>query len=438
MAQRHVHIAPTVIIILVSFIGIIGTGAVMAATIHVNAVGKDATATGSAAAPYADLQLAIDRAVDGDTLYLHPGRYSAEPDTFTEALCGNCENHKTEVKASRGFYIHNKALYLIGLERDSVVLVTNAGYGVFFENSHGSLITGVTITGGQRDADGAATDAGVVARYSTVTITDCSIKDNTHRPDSIVVGVGGVFGRENSELYIIGNTIANNGWDGIALYRGASAVITDNIIRTGRGAGIGITWDAIATVYRNRVSGYWKGIGTFGATRAVVRNNLVFDNLGWGIIATGTSYMDCANNVVYHNGNCGFGLWSPQATGRVTNCVFAANGWREMWVCPCVGVWNNGYPFLFPFSHNIIWDNKDGAFEGMPDLIDVDGNLAVDPLFVDEIEFVPSSISPMIDAGNSELTDPDGSNSDIGLYGGPNAEWPIMIEKIDTIETPEE
>jgi parallel beta-helix repeat protein len=410
---------------------------VSAVSIHVDAAANDTMATGAIDVPYANLQSAIDNAADGDTLHIRPGRYSAEPDTFTEALCGNCENHQTEVKASRGFYIHDKALSLVGLERDSVVLVTNAGYGVFFENSQGSLITGVTITGGQRDADGMATDAGIVARYSTVTITNCSIRDNTHRPDSIVVGIGGIFGRENSQLYIIGNTIENNGWDGVALYRGASAVITDNTIKTGRGAGIGITWDAVATVYRNRVSGFWKGIGTFGATRTVVRNNLVFDNLGWGIIATGTSYMDCSNNVVYHNGNCGFGLWSPQATGRVTNCVFASNGWREMWVCPCVGVWNNGYPFLFPFSYNIIWDNKDGAFEGMPDLIDVDGNLAVDPLFIDEIDFIPAPGSPLIDAGNPELTDPDGTNSDIGLYGGPNAVWPVEMKRAQPVDTVE-
>jgi len=359
-----------VVFILAVFIG----ESALAGVIHVDANDTNTATAGTAELPFHDLQIAIDKASDGDTVYIHPGRYKAVRDTFIEALCGNCERHETPVAASRGFYIHNKALTLIGTDRDSVILVTNAGYGVYFEKSRGSLITRVTITGGRRDEDGMATDAGVVAKHSTVTVTDCLIKDNTHRPDSIVVGVGGVFGRENSELYIIGNRIENNGWDGIALYRGASAVITDNVIDTGRGAGIGITWDATAVVYRNRVSGYWKGIGTFGASRAIVRNNAVFDNLGWGIVATGTSYMDCANNVVYHNGNCGFGLWSPEAVGRVTNCIFAENGWREMWVCPCVGVWNNGHPFLFPFSYNIIWDNKDGAFEGMPDLIDVDGN----------------------------------------------------------------
>ena len=395
--------------------------AAFAGVLHVDNRMADGRPAAGFAQPYADLQLAIDRAGDGDTIYIHPGQYTAVPDTFTETLCGNCEQHRTAVAASRGFFVHDKALTLAGTGRDSVVLVTNAGYGVFFKNSRNSAITRVTITGGRRDRDGAATDAGIVAQHSTVWVRDCVIRDNTHRPESLVVGIGGIFGRENAELYIIGNRIENNGWDGIALYRGATAVITDNVIDSGRGAGIGITWDATAIVYRNRVSRYWKGIGTFGASRAVVRNNAVFDNLGWGIIATGTSYMDCSNNVVYHNGNCGFGLWSPQATGRVTDCVFAHNGWRDMWVCPCVGVWNNGNPFVFPFSYNVIWENKDGAFSGMPDLTDVDGNIAVDPMFEDENKFVPAPGSPLIDAGNPELTDPDGTRSDIGIFGGPNA-----------------
>ncbi len=392
-----------------------------ARVLQVGTMTGDSVLTVGSASVFADLQTAIDSAATNDTIYLAPGIYAATPESFVEELCGNCENHQTSVQATRGFYIHDKAVSIVGLDRDSVILQTNAGYGIFFENSYGSLVKHLTITGGVRDVDGAATDAAIVARNARLTVTECTIRDNTNRPDSIVVGIGGVFGRENAKLFIIGNLIENNSWDGIALYRGATAIIMDNEIIKGRGAGIGITWDAVATVYRNRISEYWKGIGTFGASRAIVRNNAVFENLGWGIIATGTSYMDCANNVIYHNGNCGFGLWSDEATGRITNCIITDNGWREMWVCPPVGVWNNGHPLLFPFTYNVVWGNKDGAFSGMPDLIDVDGNQAIDPGFVGEHEFRVPPESPLIDAGNPDLTDPDGTRSDIGLFGGPNA-----------------
>ena len=106
--------------------------------------------------------------------------------------------------------------------------------------------------------------------------------------------------RTISECNIIGNT-----WDGVALYRGAIATVSDCHIKDGRGVGIGVTWDASCNAFRNEVTGYWKGIGSFGTSNVTARNNLVHRNLGWGIIATGESNMEATNNVVYHNGNCG-------------------------------------------------------------------------------------------------------------------------------------
>jgi hypothetical protein len=300
-------------------------------------------------------------------------------------------------------------------------LITNAGYGILFERSLGSSITGVTITGGKRDPDGNATDAAVVAKFSRVTVKANHIVDNSHRIDSVVVGIGGVFGRENSELFILNNKIEGNGWDGVALYRGASAFIADNVISEGRGAGVGITWDASATVLRNRISGFWKGIGTFGNSKAVVRNNAVFDNLGWGIIATGTSFLEVSNNVIVRNGNCGFAIWSEEAKGECTNNIIVKNGWREEWVCPQVGIWNYGNYENFSITHNNIWGNEKGNYQDLPDLTGQDGNISVDPQFISETDFHLPPDSPLIDKGNPLFTDPDGTPSDIGMYGGPQA-----------------
>jgi hypothetical protein len=243
------------------------------------------------------------------------------------------------------------------------------------------------------------------------------------------------MGREGAELTIIGNRFTNNTWDAVALYRGATAVIADNEIRQGRGVGIGITWDATATVLRNQVSHYWKGIGSFGATRVTCRNNLVFDNLTWGIVATGTSYMDCANNLIYRNGSCGFCLCDTEAQGRLTNNVIAANGWRKEFICPQVGVANYGHPLQFPMSHNLLWENVADDWRGMPDYTDEYGNVSADP-FWDTLTFAPQSGSPLLDSGNPELTDPNGSSSDIGIYGGPQAfRRPTKFPRTGPIDT---
>lgn len=391
------------------------------ATWYVDDVGDSLRGRGTVGDPLRNLQTAFDGASNGDTILVKPGAYSSRSYAYPESLCGNCEKHKTQVNASRGFLVRDKGLTIIGSGADSTILVTNAGYGVLFLNSHNSKISDLKITGGKRDLDGSATDAAVVAKWSRVTIENCLLADNTNRPESVVVGIGGVMGREGAELFILNNRIENDTWDGIALYRGATAYIADNIINGGRGAGIGITWDATATVLRNRISNYWKGIGSFGDSRVICSNNVVRDNLGWGIIATGTSYMDATNNVVYHNGNCGMAVWSDECTGRFSNNIVSDNGWRKEWVCPCIGIWNYGTLYNFDISYNDVWNNKEGQYKDMPDYTDRNGNISVDPGFLDEDGFYLKDDSPLKDSGNPLLTDPDGSRSDIGLYGGPRA-----------------
>lgn len=368
-----------------------------------------------------DLQSVIDYARSGDTIILSGKTFEASPTRFVEPLCGNCLDPQTEVTASYGFVIKGKALVIIGRDRSASQLVTNAGYGVYFENSRGSVLKNLTITGGRRDADGNATDAAVVVRNSRVTLEGVDIRDNDHRIDTVVVGIGGLFGREGAEIVARDCNIIDNGWDGVALYRGASATITDCLIKDGRGVGIGVTWDATCVAYRNEVTGYWKGIGAFGTSWVIARNNLVHENLGWGIIATGQSYMDVTNNVVYRNGNCGIAPWSTESRGRIVNNIVAENGWRDQWVCPCVGIWNYGDWAKWGFSHNIVWNNKEGEYEDIWDQTGINGNLSEDPRFAGDSDFHPGEDSPAIHGGDSTIYNPDGSVSHIGLYGGPQA-----------------
>jgi hypothetical protein len=370
---------------------------------------------------YSDLQQALDAAADGDSLLLSAGTFEAEPRVFTEELCGNCQKHRTTVTASRGFLIAGKAVHLIGAGQQQTVLRTNAGYGVLFLNSRGSSLSDLAVSGGKRDPDGNATDAAIVVKFSTVLVERVLVRDNPDRIDTLVVGIGGIFGREDAELTIRDCTIRDNGWDGIALYRGAIAYIADNTIERGRGVGIGITWDAAATLLRNRISDYWKGIGTFGASRAIVANNLVKNCLSWGIIATGTSYLDAVNNNIVHNGNCGFAIWSEECRGRLVNNIILYNGWKEEWVAPQVGVWNNGKAENFIIAYNDVWGNVKGDYENLPNLTGKDGNLSADPLFRSDEDYHLQEDSPCRHAGSPELSQGDGGVSDMGMFGGSGA-----------------
>ncbi|MBD3162709.1 MAG: hypothetical protein GF346_10050 [Candidatus Eisenbacteria bacterium] len=370
------------------------------------------------AEPVTDLQAVLDTASDGDTIRLGPGVYRATPRAFRDPLCGNCVEHRTPVEASVGFRVVGMAIVLIGAGPAETTLITGAGYGMYFEDAGGSAVENLSVTGGRRDPDGNATDAAIVVRGGAVRLRDLWIRDNTDRVEDVVVGIAGVVGREGAEIEIRRCRILNNGWDGIALYRGAMATIADNVIEGGRGAGIGITWDAAALVVRNRISGYWKGIGTFGSSRAVVRNNAVFDNLGWGIIATGDSFLEATHNVVVRNGNCGFAVWSEGASGRFADNVALENGWRKEWVCPRVGFWHRGRQERFPVDRNLVDGNVFGAWRSETGEEAVGPLLEENPRFRGPVDFRPGPRSPLADGGDPEGTDRDGSRSDLGLSGG--------------------
>jgi hypothetical protein len=370
-----------------------------------------------------DLQSVIDHASTGDTLKLGAKEFEAKRTKFTDPLCGNCADPQTDVAASYGFIIKDKGLVLIGAGRAETRLVTSAGYGVYIENAGGTEIKNLTITGGVRDRDGNATDAAIVVRSSRVVIEQVDIVDNTNRSSdsSIVVGIGGVCGREGSDITIRDCSIINGGWDGIALYRGATAFVSDCVIKQGRGAGIGVTWDAYCVAYRNEVTGFWKGIGSFGTSVVIASNNFVHDNLGWGIIGTGESMMEATNNVVNHNGNCGVAPWSTGSRGRFINNIITNNGWRDQWVCPCVGVWNYGDWAKWVFRNNIVWGNKAGNYEDIWDQTEINGNQNVDPMFIGANDFRLKPESPAWRAGDSTIFNRDGSRSHIGAQGGPRA-----------------
>lgn len=383
-------------------------------------------------ADYEDLQSAIDSVEDGYTIYLQAGTFIANPMDFEDPQCGNCQDPSTIAKATTGFRIIGKSLRIIGTGMDSTILVTNAGYGIYIEDCPRVTISNLTITGGIRDQDGNATDAAIVVRRSNVEVGYCEIRDNQGDFEKTIAGVGGIMGREGAILNIHHNLIHDNSWDGIALYRGATAQISDNEIWNGRGAGIGITWDAHATIIRNDIHDYWKGIGAFGNSRVGVFNNFVHDLVGWGIISSGTADMVCRNNTVINCGNVGIAGWDTSCRLEIVNNIVAMNGNREMWVAPRVGIWMNCQEGNYKIAHNDIFGNHDAnvafgykllddskwTFEEERFFAGIDGNISSDPGLIDGFRI--SDGSSCKDAGDPAILDIDGTRSDIGATGGPH------------------
>ena len=277
-----------------------------------------------------NLQTLLTEKIDSLEIYLHSGDYYLTPSDIVDSSCGNCEDPNQFVPATAGLRIAGTYVKICGPEDRSAVIHTNAGYGIFFNHCQDGIIENVSITDGVRDTSGLATDAAIVVKNSTVAVRHNRIYDNIGESSVVVkniVGIMGICGRENSTMTIADNEIVRNSWDGIALYRDAQATITNNLIDGvdkavarfaggGRGVAVGVTWNAQATVEKNLVKGYWKGIGIFVDAHVTARNNIVEDLLTWGI-----AYWDAdkgapvgviEDNVIYSTGACGVTITRSQ------------------------------------------------------------------------------------------------------------------------------
>ena len=277
-----------------------------------------------------ELQAVLSGKVDSLEIYLQPGDYYLSPTSITDSTCGNCEEPNQFVPATAGLEISGSYVRITGPEDRSAVIHTNAGYGIYFNHCKRGIIENLSVTGGIRDPDGNATDAAIVIKNSAVTIRNNHIYGNIGDSAIVVkniVGVMGICGRENSDLTITDNEIIGNSWDGIALYRDASATIIGNLIDGvdkasskvaggGRGVAVGITWNARATIDGNLIKRYWKGIGIFVDANVTARNNIIEDILTWGI-----AYWDAErgkpvgiieNNIIYSTGACGVSITRTQ------------------------------------------------------------------------------------------------------------------------------
>jgi len=417
--------------------------------IYVSDIGDGEVGQGTLEDPFRSLQDAIDAAEDGLTLQVATGTYEASPSEGIDPTCGNCadDEYRSDIPVTFGFRVVGKGLQIRGESREDTVLVTGAGYGVYFEDAGSSSLESLTVTGGVRDLDGRATDAAVVVRYTELTVRDVDIleNDNLYEPEpgeeDPVVGVMGITGREGARLTVLQSRVLDSSWDGIALYRSdpevadsePRALVIDTVVgctrdcvsTAGRGVGIASTWDSQLEVVGCEVHDYWKGIGTFGNSSALLVNNLVRDQVGWGLIVSGESTAEVHNNVVADNGTTGLAAWNSGISGSFVNNIVTGNGWNsDEWVGKRTGVWMNGE---VDFAYNDVWDNA--LFDmctGYPDCTalefeGLEGNLSVDPDYEDGTAGSIAASSPLVDAGDPGILDVDGSRSDLGLDGGPHA-----------------
>lgn len=401
--------------------------------VYVSAAASRDGGTGTQADPYGDLQRAIDAAPDGAVLRLSAGNYAATATPYVDPACANCAVGSTKTPAAtRGFIIKDKRFLAIeGAGPGSTTLITNAGYGVFVEDACEVHLLEVAVTGGKRDPDGDASNGAVFARRARVVLNNVTITNNLELlPGNSYPGIIGVVCREDSDVLVLGCTITDNSWDGVAVYKQGRVRVFASRIARGKGVGVGVTFDGKAQVVSSDISYYWKGIGAFVDARVEARNNTVHEQLGWGLWAAGRGYLDAVNNTVAYNDQLGVFLGDPETTGRFVNNVVAFNGLDRWKSYPAATFGQGGIRgpagAANPFApaHNVLFGNRTvdwlGTDGGTPAVEWGSTNLNVDPKFAGEYALRPSAGSPLVDSGDPAILDKDGSRSDVGATGGPD------------------
>jgi hypothetical protein len=241
---------------------------------------------------------------------------------------------------------------------------------------------------------------------------------------------GGGIELDNDHSRVEGNIITGN-----TAYRGGGLhtwyneeevwivdnEITDNVA-TWCGGGIEADQDYHkVTLLRNQITGnqapYGGGLCTYNYVDMVVQNTVIAGNSA--SISGGLAYLNQGdtrfeNSVLYGNsGTAQPGIYSYYGTIAMVNSVLMGHD-------PGPGWYNAGT--TSEIRYNLFFENGLDLYSGAP--LEEDGNLFESPLFTDTKsgDWSLQEGSPGIDAGDPKILDSDGSRSDIGLHGGPEAD----------------
>jgi hypothetical protein len=343
---------------------------------------------------YPSIQSGIVAAVDGDTVRVSAGLYFEMIDFLGKDIT---------VESTSG-----ADLTIIDGERAGTVVQIVAGAqqmpvlrGFTVRGGYGSPFGGgITVYGGpalieHKVVENLGCPGGISAAFSTATIRNNVISDNA--PNCSGGFGGGIEIRGAGAVRLLDNMIARNvasaNGGGVSLFAAGAPIIAGNVIvdnAAGGGAG-----------------GWGGGIALANASDALITNNFIVGNAafaGGGIywlVPAGQSGPNVVNNTIA--GNTALQGSAVLADGfdiatRLTNNILVGTGAVAVLEC---GTFNDVNSPIIAF--NDVFHTEGGLTYGgvCADQTGVNGNISVDPLFVDATagNFHLQPTSRAIDAG---------------------------------------
>jgi hypothetical protein len=177
---------------------------------------------------------------------------------------------------------------------------------------------------------------------------------------------------------------------------------------------------------KNRAT-YGAGIAAYYGT-STIENSVISGNTGYmgnGAFIQGDKALFNNVSLVGNKGTVGSSVTAYNANVGLVNVILSGG----------VASSTTGGAYANPgstitFDHCDFWNNTNGHVGGVANPIGTNGNIAVNPGFVDasslqsidwDLHLDPAS--PLRNAGTPALQNDDGSVSDIGAYGGPGSDW---------------
>jgi hypothetical protein len=348
-------------------------------------------------------------------------------------LVDNLVRGSSSVNDGGGVYVHQGTATLRGNQFLDNYSGDDGGAVKIFE---GRCLMEANLFEGNR-----ARDAGGAVRISH---EPCEVIDNIAR-NNTAGGPGGAYDLDNDASTMRGGEITGNVAGGagggihayLAPWTGTTiedVLIADN--RAWRGGGLFIVDNFKPVAMRRLVvvdnrAGYGGGLGVrstnFTVSHSLFARNQA--NAGGGVHhevarpwndecpcppAAPTGQIRFS---VFHDNQAGAGaaLWTNAAGLTVDNSILFAHQGTTVTVAPD--------PETPEVLNAPIWRYNDtfpATFEGMPVPVGNNGNLAMDPLFVDPAvgDYQLRGDSPCRNAGDPALRDADGGRASMGMFGG--------------------
>jgi len=163
---------------------------------------------------------------------------------------------------------------------------------------------------------------------------------------------------------------------------------------------------------------------------AIIQNNIVInmDSVSvWSLISSGLFGNRIVRNNIFMNGYSSTWIYAKQYNNTYYN--FISPNYPAISGFDGDSIYNNNVvdckvPILLEHACHVNYNNFWNYENDPPTQLFINpvGNISADPMHVSSTDVHLQAFSPLIDAGDPNVLDLDGSRSDIGAYGGPHGE----------------